>query len=319
MTSSFLRAETTATASFGASRSSRRAWSSVNARAPSRRRQHRDQRCRRARAGPPGSRAAADSREARCNAEVERGVGVDRRPPVGGDPSDHARRPATSSGRAASPRARPRRTRRRRCRAVRRARTTRSPPTAAPAAASSRQRADVGDARLAAGRAREAADGEQLVRRPAIPAASSRPSPRLSSRSRPGIADRLGRRVDERFGRHQPLVRRDEHVDDRRVVHRAAPLARICERRVVGHPRAVRTIGRQRVEAVDDRQDARADAGCRRRAGRRDTRCRPSSRDGAGRSGRPDTESRSTRGSPRRSARAASSSRTRPASACPAC
>ena len=76
----------------------------------------------------------------------------------------------------------------------------------------------------------------------------------------PGAADGLRRRMRGlALARHDALVARREHVDDQRVVHRAAPLVKDRERVLVGHAPAVRAIRGQRVEAVDDREDARAD------------------------------------------------------------
>ena len=64
--------------------------------------------------------------------------------------------------------------------------------------------------------------------------------------------------MHRRFGRHQPLVRRDECVDDRRIVHGPATLQQDGDRGLVRHARSIRAVRRQCVETVDDRQDAGA-------------------------------------------------------------
>ena len=55
----------------------------------------------------------------------------------------------------------------------------------------------------------------------------------------------------------------DEGVDHQRLVHGAAPRAQDVERRSSDKRRAVRAVGRERVEAVDDRKNPRADRNIR--------------------------------------------------------
>ena len=57
----------------------------------------------------------------------------------------------------------------------------------------------------------------------------------------------------------QHRLDRDETIDDVRVVHASAPRAQDLEGLGNRHRRAIRTVRGQRIEAVHDHQDARAD------------------------------------------------------------
>ena len=66
-------------------------------------------------------------------------------------------------------------------------------------------------------------------------------------------------RDDVARGNRDAPVDLDEGGDHARVVHAAAALAQDLQGRRLRHAAAIRTIRRERVEAVDDRQDPRAD------------------------------------------------------------
>ena len=51
----------------------------------------------------------------------------------------------------------------------------------------------------------------------------------------------------------------EEGIDDSWVVHRAATIFDDLKRIIVCEPRPVRPVGRQRVEAIDNRENPRAD------------------------------------------------------------
>ena len=78
-------------------------------------------------------------------------------------------------------------------------------------------------------------------------------------------------------------------VDDRRVEPLARFLLQQADRGVEAHRLVVRPLRHQRVEVVDDRQDARAERDVLALAARPDSPCRPSARDGSGSAAPPDT------------------------------
>ena len=113
---------------------------------------------------------------------------------------------------------------------------------------------------LAAERSRQAADAEDFLGHVGVGGHDGRRGARRRSAfARPRAADGPRRRMHRRFRRHQARVRRDEHVDDRRVVHGAAAFEEDRDRGLVRHARSIRAVRGQRIEAVHDRQDACAD------------------------------------------------------------
>jgi len=80
------------------------------------------------------------------------------------------------------------------------------------------------------------------------------------------------------------------------VKKRLEKVAKDAKRVFGGHPSAIWPIRRQRVEAIDHRQDSGAHRDSPRRRCLEGSRCRPSSRDGTGRSERQGTETRRARG-----------------------
>ena len=121
------------------------------------------------------------------------------------------------------------------------------------------QGADVRQAGFAAKRACQARDAEYLFRRVRFGCGWLRVPGWHDAFARTCAADGSCCRMHGRFRRHQALVRGDERIHDRRVVHRPAAFEQDGDRGLVRHPRAVGTIGRQRIEAIDDRQDPGAD------------------------------------------------------------
>ncbi len=151
------------------------------------------------------------------------------------------------------------------------------------------QRQDVGHARFAGGGARQAHEREQI------------------RRCRAGdVGDRFARRVDLAGATGEfagalhvpppyPRSNRDAPVDvdegghHVRVVHAAAALAQDLQSGRLRHSAAIRPIRGERVEAVDNRQNPRADRDVLAGDAARVAACRPSSRDGNARSAPPDT------------------------------
>ena len=121
-----------------------------------------------------------------------------------------------------------------------------------------RKRQHVANRRVTRREAREADEREDVVRHAVR--GDNHGSRRRAVRS--GRPRNLPQRVVRRERCHvvdELAMHADECLDHQRLVHRAAARAQNLERLLVGQRGAIGTIGRQRVEAIDDRQDPRAD------------------------------------------------------------